>query len=1477
MTTTAPPSPPAPAAAAGPRRFRRPALGPVLLALVAYVPLLLTQPGKVGADTKTYLYLDPGRLLSRAMWMWDTNIGLGTVTHQNIGYLWPMGPWYWVMQAIGLPDWVAQRLWLGTIIFAAGMGVRFMLKELRWRGAGVTVAAFAYALSPYLLDYGARISVILLPFAGLPWLIGMASKALRQGGWRWPAAFALVTLTVGGVNATSLLLVMAGPLLWFVHAVFVAREVSLGRAIATGLRITVLTLATSLWWMAGLTLQGTYGIPILRYTETYFVVAHAAMATELLRGLGYWFFYGRDALGAWIAPAERMVQSVPALVLSFTVPGLALASGFLTRFRNRGFFALLVAVGLVLGVGAHPWDAPTPAGALFKAWTGTDSGMAFRSTPRAIPLIALGLAVMLAAGLAALSAARPAWHNVAAGGLLVLICANQWSLFNGQMVDRNLQRDEHLPRYWLDAAAAMQAGAGTGSSDTRVYEMPGSDFASYRWGNTVDPITPGLMDRPYAARELIPYGTPPSADLLNAWDVPLQQGSFDPSTIQPVAQLLGVGTIVHRADLQYERFRTPRPRNVWHMLNEAPGLGAPQSFGTGVANEPSKAQPLDDEVYYGTPAAWADAPAVSLFPVDDPRPTLRTVAASSPTLMAGDGAGIVNWAATGALDPDRPIFYSASFADDPEALDRQIAVPGAQLVVTDTNRKAARRWGSVRENDGYTERSGEVPLHNDPADNRLDTFPGTGDDAYTVSEQVGGATLEASAYGNPVSYTPSDRAVMAMDGNPATAWRVGAFDEPRDQFLEVRADKPVTADHITLLQSQQRGNRWMTRVDLSFDGGPPVPVDLGEESLDLPGQVVPFPSRTFRTLRITITDLNVGRLDRYIGRSDVGIAEVTIPGVDPVTEVVRPPTDLLAAAGAGAADHPLTYVFARRRADPSEVDTADEEAQLKRWVQGPTARSFAVFGKATVSTRLTDAATDHMLGVPAAQAGGLDVSSSAHIAGDLRSRGTSAVDGDPSTAWQTPINRSVGQWVEVTAAEPIALDHLDLQVVRDGRHSVPTRVSVQVDGGPAQLVDVPVGGTGDRSLARGAVTTVAVPLSPVAGRTVRVTIDAIDEARSKVWLGDERTVLPVGIAELGLGRTVAVPSASTPLATDCRSDLLTVAGAPVGVRVDGTVGDALDHTLVPFAGCGGPVALPEGRALLETQPGVVTGIDVDQVALASAPGGGPGPDTLQAGPAPVDPPPATVAANPSRLTWTTEVTGATQPYWVVLGQSLSPGFRATAADGTDLGPPTLVNGFANGWRVDPAKVGRDTTITITWAPQSIVWVALGLSLVGVLLCLVLLVWPLRLWAGRPLPAERPADMVPAGISPRRADGAAAAPRAAVPATVAIGLATWVLAGWPVALGVAALTALALMTRRGEVVLRFVGIGLFAAAAAFVVLKQWRNSYIVDFNWMNQFEATHAWSLAAVALLLVDTVVTALRARGTGEPTGPPGLPGPTDP
>jgi arabinofuranan 3-O-arabinosyltransferase len=110
------------------------------------------------------------------------------------------------------------------------------------------------------------------------------------------------------------------------------------------------------------------------------------------------------------------------------------------------------------------------------------------------------------------------------------------ALFDGTFYGKNLQRPEEIPQYWKDAAAALDAGG----NDTRVLELPGADFASYRWGNTVDPVTPGLIDRPYVARALIPWGGPATADLLNALDNRVQEGTLDPRDSRR-SRRMGVG------------------------------------------------------------------------------------------------------------------------------------------------------------------------------------------------------------------------------------------------------------------------------------------------------------------------------------------------------------------------------------------------------------------------------------------------------------------------------------------------------------------------------------------------------------------------------------------------------------------------------------------------------------------------------------------------------------------------------------------------------------------------------------------------------------------------------------------------------------------------------------------------------------------------------------------------------------------------
>ena len=1081
----------------------------VLLACLAYVPLPLTKPGRVGADTKTYLYLDPGELLRRAPFLWDPNVGLGTLTHQTIGYLFPMGPWYWVLEQLGLPDWAAQRLWLATVLFAAGAGVLFLCRTLGWPDppgdveghgasgsksrkppaaahlAGPLAAALVYMCSPYVLDYAARISVILLPWAALPWLVGLAVRGLRSGSWRHPALFALVVLLVGGVNATALVFAGLGPVLWFPFAVWVHREATFRQAVATMARIGVLTTAVSLWWVAGLLVQGRYGLPILRFTETVEAVSRTSVSTEVLRGLGYWFFYGSDKIGPWIEPSVLYTQRVWLIAVGFATPVLALVAAAVLRWRQRAYFVTIMIVGTVIAVGAHPYEQPSILGGVFKAFAATSTaGLALRSTARAVPLVVLGTAMLSGAAVTALVRRRPG-AGVVAGALVGLVAlAGLPPLFTGQIgIAEHLDRDEDIPAYWEEAGDALDER----DDGTRVLAIPGSDFAAYRWGNTVEPVLPFLMDRPFVARELIPHGSASSAGLLTAVDRRIQEGVFEPSSLAPMARLMGVGDVVVRSDLQFERYRTVRPRWLWDLLTPAPsGLGPPVAFGPAVPNVPVPKLPLRDEIELGLPPGAAHPPPVAAFPVlagSGPTGIIRLEAAERPMVIAGDGEGVVELAAAGMLQGNSPLLYAASLdASDGwgAALDQ-----GADLVLTDSHRLRARRWGTVRENSGYTEPPGAGPLRLDPADNRLELFPKAAPGAFTVAEQRGVAAVRATRYGNPVSFTPEDRPANAIDGDVTTAWRVGAFADVTGDTLRVDLEAPVTVDSIRLVQPVTGPrNRYITTARLHFDQGAPVDVALGPESRTPAGQVVTFDSRSVGSVELEIGATNFGLLPKYDGISGVGLAEIDIGGVR-VDELVRLPTNLLDAAGERAQSSRLAIVTARQRSNPSEPVRTDEELTMKRVFELPAGRAFTIAGTARLAASAPDEVLDAIVGMPAAGAGGVTARAEDRLAGNLRARASAAIDGDPNTAWTPGFTFQAGRWLELEVARPLTFDRMDLQVVADGRHSVPTRLRIDVDGAPARTVDLPA--VEDRA-GEGSTVTLPLRFEPVTGRTIRVTV-----------------------------------------------------------------------------------------------------------------------------------------------------------------------------------------------------------------------------------------------------------------------------------------------------------------------------------------------------------------------------------------------------
>ncbi|HUP84193.1 MAG TPA: alpha-(1-_3)-arabinofuranosyltransferase family protein [Acidimicrobiales bacterium] len=1414
----------------------------VLLAVLTYVPILRSRPGIVGADTKSYLYLDPSKLLSRAAFMWDPDVGMGTLTHQTIGYLFPMGPWYWVLDELSAADWVAQRLWLATVIFAAGAGVLFLGRTLAWRGSAIVVAALAYMLSPYLLDYSARISVILLPWAALPWMVGLTDRALRRGGWRHPALFALVVLCVGGVNATALVFAGLGPVLWIG---FAWRDVGIGRASATALRIGGLTALLSVWWVIGLAVQGGYGIPILRYTETIETVARTSLSSEVLRGLGYWFFYGNDKLGPWIEPAVQYTQQVWLILVGFAVPCLALAGAAVLRWRHRAYAISLVVVGTVIAVGAHPYDDPPPLGAAFKALASTSTvGLALRSTPRAVPLVALGMALLLGASLTALARRFPVAGAVASLAASALVLAGLPPLFSGDLaVGEHISRPELLPPYWQEAADHLDAAG----DSTRVLELPGADFASYRWGNTIDPITPYLMDRPYVARELIPYGTPGTPDLLNAFDRRLQEGVFEPSALAPIARLMRAGDVVLRNDLLFERYRTPRPRVLLDQLTPRPeGVGEPTAFGPPSATHPAGPVPRVDELELAVAAAIADPPPVVDFPIHSVPRIVGAAPAGRSLLVAGDGEGLVDLAAAGLLDGAGPIRYAASLTST-SAWDSALSDSG-QLVLTDTNRKRARRWGTVRENTGYTEPADHAPLRDDPTDARLEVFPKQTTADQTVVQLRGVRAVRATRYGNPVSYTPEDRPANALDGDVSTAWRVGAFADVAGERLRVDLTAPVEASAVTIVQPLTGPrNRVITKVTLRFDGGHPVDVDLGPASLTAAGQQVTFASRRFRSIEVEVLETNVGRRPKYDGQSGVGIAELRVGDVH-VDEVVRLPTDLLARAGARAAAHPLSVVLTRQRSNPADPARTDEEPSLVRTFELTSPRPFVLEGSARLAATTADDAIDRFLGVT-----GPIARSDARLPGDLDARASAAIDGDPGTAWSPGLLDQVGHWLEVESPTSQTYDHLDLQVVADGRHSVPKRIRIEVDDEDARFVELPA--IADDASRRGATATVSATFEPVTGRRVRVTIEDVRRVTTPDFFSGDPLDLPVAIAELGLPNLrVSAPSPTTALDLPCRDDLVTVDGRPFPVRLRGEVLAAASRSPLRIEACGvsGGLDLAVGDHEVRTAHGTATGIDVDRLVLRSEP-------TTAATTAsvPADPPRLGVETVGRTGFDVAVAAGGRQPFWLVLGQSHSVGWHATVA-GKDLGPPALVDGYANAWRIDAN--GEALEVRLRWTPQERVWVGLAVSATGLLFCLLLLLVSFLRSGTRPLGRSRRDPVVRSALGERcRAPELAPPPRPHPWAPLVVLVVFGSAAGPVVGTVAAAVTLLAVVVVAARWLVALGAAATLAAAGAYVAFQQHRYGYPPDFAWPVNVERAADLAWVGVALLAGSALNHAERA------------------
>jgi len=1415
----------------------------LLLAALTLIPMAFTDRGRVSADTKTYLTLDPGRLLSSARFMWDPSVGAGTVPHQNIGYLFPLGPYYWLLDAAGLPAWVAQRLLWAGLVFAASYGTFRLLRWLGWAVTGSLVAAVAYGFSPYLLSYLARLSAILFPWAALPWLILLAARAARERSWSRAAQFALVVALVGSVNATSLLFVGLGPVIWLAADAASRRVATRAVAAAAG-RIGLLCAAVSAWWIAGLRVQGAYGLPILDYTESYQTVASASAPQEILRGLGYWFFYGGDRLDPWIGPAFPYFNDPLVMFVSFGLAGVSLL-GLFAPFRGRASMLLLLLVGLVLSVGAAPLGHSTWYGVFFERFaTELTAGAALRSTPRAAPLLLLALACGLGAGVEAarrwLSTRRPAGalQRIAPfvpAFAVAAVFVNLLPWFTGNAASASLLRPETPPTATTNLAAYLNASdAGGDSPDGRILAIPGADFADYRWGGTVDPVLPGLTDRSVLYRELIPQGSAGTADLLNAFDRRLAEGWFEPATLEPISALFGAETIVVRNDLQHERYRLARPGPLWSDLTSViplPDYAGPLTTDTTRIT-------LIDEITLARHGTADQYPINAAFELDNAtsRSDLNVRSALGPMIMAGNGDGIVDVVAAGLFDGDRPVVYAAGLDDGLRA-----AATSPWWVVTDTNRKQGRRWSSIGSNLGALEAADVLTFDDDPNDSRLDLFPNgsTGLEDQTIAVHLGDvADVAASSYGGRIIYTAEDAPGFAIDGDPSTAWRTGIAEKSDGARWLVNFVAPESLDSLRLLQPQVGANdRVITLIRVTTDGGS-TEFDLDNSSRVTNGQsldlgAVGLGGLTNR-LEIEVLSDNLGDLASYVGQPGVGFAEVTPIRSDGSIVVddraVRLP---IAAALSIATDDPLTFVLTRQRIEPSTPNRQAPEPVIDRLFDVPFDRPFVLAGQARLSATASDDVLTSLL-IESEAPKRATATASVRLPGSAASRGDAAVDGDVATAWQTPFDGSVGATLTIVQQAPVEANKLTITWRSDGKHAAPTALTI-TDGATTFEVAVPL------ATSESGLSTVTIPVPTFTASNTTITIDAVSgETVPEYYSGVER-LLPMGIAEVSFDSDgLGTPTGQTRvLNSGCRSDLISLDGAPLAVEVTGEVDSVLD--IIPCIDT--ILDLTAGQHRLIAANGKLTGLDLDRLVL----------DSPQR--APASPPNGSVAitrrdatAIDASLTATVHTTVLTLP------QSHNLGWTATV-DGVDLGAPLLIDGYANGWMLPPGP--SDRSLELRWTPQRSVNVGLGISALAALAIFALIA------TGRVRRNQRQFDPAAAGVDWSR-DATTPAP-ATLAAAAGITVVGFMFVGGPfAALTAAVLSLIVLVARRNRLALvlaaTIVCVG-WAAVSGLIIALEWRYDYANGPDWPLHFTwaAPITWMVvAAVSTQVLMSVLAPAR-------------------
>jgi arabinofuranan 3-O-arabinosyltransferase len=1240
-------------------------LGLLFAAAGALALAFIQQPGNVVDDTKLPLVMSPLAFMANSLHLWNPALYSGSVQTATYGYLVPMGPFFGLGEALHVPVWITERVWLALLLTVSFWGIVRLAEALGIKGRGAKVAgAVAYTIAPTVVTNtatsAALLAVVLLPWVLVPLVRGAAGGSPRRAA----AASGIAIALMGGVNATVVLVTLPVPVIWLL-----TRQSGPRRRALMGWWIVAVGLAC-FWWASALYLQGRYGYNYLPYTETSPTTTATASLFEAVRGASFWIGYFTLG-GQWSPGTWALISMVPAIIGTAVVAALGLVGLAWRGIPERRFLVITLFVGVLAIAGGYDGSLGAPVAHTVQTLLQHPFAL-LRNISKFSPDVALPLALGLAwfvstirwrllAGRARAKLRVP--RAVVNWGLLVVVTgalvAASAPFWQSKLYPAG--GFSAIPSYWSSAARWLDAHQSHGTA----LLVPGAEFARYTWGIPLDePLSVDLSSN-WSVRSIVPFGSNGNDQVLDTVESSLDQGVVAPGMADYLARA-GFNYVVERNDLNLRLSGAPPPAQVHQVLSETPGLQQVATFGPVISRTQASWSSLSA---YDSLTANRNLRSVVIYRVVPATTVVRTYPTSDPVVVSGSPGSLLPLVAAGTLD-----HRAAILAGDPYGGSAAAKAVSATWADTDGNQRRDQAFGLIRNNFSYVLGPNQRSSVAEPGvPQNLAVVPG--ESHQTVADPLGAASVSASSFGSTaLALQPTQGPAAAFSTLPGTEWIASDADNSVGQWVQIDFRHPINLNDVVVLP-----------VDFARKGPQPTAITLTTSNGSVRRHIkqgfntVKGPSGSSRWLRITLARVRPGRTPAGQIAPGVGL-KVGVEGIT-FQLALRLPSDETSAfshPGSKTVEYSFNAPLANGNLDLNTP--SDDDPQMIRRFTVPRTTTVRITGAVTP---IPGPALDPLLPNVVSD---VSVSASSTLQ-DLPRFGPDNLLSDSGRPWIADLGDKAPS-LTFTWAHDRSVSSIVLKTTSQA--STARQVEISGSSGRAVTVNVPKGGG-------------VISFPPLFTNKLVITFVKVTGRYNIFPAYDEPFIVPVGVQSLTIPALTTVPASvplSTPISLPCgKGPALKLDGSTLRTAVSGTVGEADALTPMTLTVCG-PVPLARGNHLLEAP---VSGAFKVSSLMAQ----------------PIAPT-ATLPQRPAKIVgpWTaqhrTVRVGAGASSYLVVAQNFNTGWKATLG-GQPL-TPVRVDGWQQAWIV-PAGAGGD--VQMDYAPNAVYHLGLLLGAVF-LLCLALL-------------------------------------------------------------------------------------------------------------------------------------------------------------